>query len=88
MGLGPRWSGTELHGPAMFARGPYTEVEILRRLGMKMNAHIAHGVFKELLLSPDKQNAVTRSPEVVRSSMRTRSIGTVNTSVIIWTTLN
>ena len=60
MGLGPRWSGMELQGPAMCARGPYIEVELLRRLEMKVNTHIAHGVLEGLPLNPDEaRNAVT-----------------------------
>ena len=64
MGLGPLWSGTELQGSAMCARGPYIEVGLLRRLEVKVNTH---GILGELLLSSNKarRNAVTRSPNVV-----------------------
>ena len=49
-----------LQGPPMCARGPYIEVEMLRRLGMKVNAHVAHSVLEELPLDPDEaRNAAT-----------------------------
>ena len=44
----------------MCARGPYIEVELLRRLEMKVNMHIVHGVLEGLPLKSDEaRNTVT-----------------------------